>query len=372
MNVLMETRSLDKGGLEEVIYNIARHIHQDLFNLVIVCIDQGGTTAERCRKLGIAVEVLKDEKEREYQEILSRYEIDLLVTHYSNFGLEMASEANIPVVCFLHNIYCWMPDEVMSEMKRADQKISRYIAVSEDVKTYSVYRFNIVPEKITTIPNGIDLERLETMSNLLKQTKAELGFDNQDYLFLNVASFTPAKDHPLLFAALREVVRKYPEVETPLCRRCVGSRIPSFIRSKVEEYGLEKHVKFLSFVEEMAPYYEIADAFVLPSLIEGWSLSMMEAMAYGLPLILTRIGGAAQVIESNDVGLLVDHRYRDVLDVKLSALSNYREETLPNLPSLQNAMLQFLREKEFWKKAGLGGREKSEGATRYSVDHGTL
>ncbi len=50
-----------------------------------------------------------------------------------------------------------MPDQVLSEMKRADPKINNYIAVSEDVKAYSVHRFNIAPEKIRVIPNGIDL-----------------------------------------------------------------------------------------------------------------------------------------------------------------------------------------------------------------------
>jgi glycosyltransferase involved in cell wall biosynthesis len=358
VNILMQTRSLDKGGLEEVIYNIAKHIHQDLFNLVIVCTDRGGATAEHCKRLGIPVEVLKEEKEREYQEILSRYEIDLLVTHFSNFGLEMASEANIPVVCFLHNIYCWVTDEVMSEMKRADQKISNYIAVSEDVKTYSIHRFNIAPEKIRVIPNGIDLERLESQRGSSNITRATMGFNENDYLFLHVASFTPAKDHLVLLSALRGILDEYPEAKLLCVGDVLDKEYHQFIMSKVDEYGLKKQVRLLNFAEEMAPYYEMADAFVLPSLIEGWSLSMMEAMTYGLPLVLTRVGGAAGAIENNDIGILVDHRYPVVFDIDVSVLTNYREETRPNLSSLQNAMIQFLREREFWKKAGWGGKRK--------------
>ena len=358
MTILMQTRSLDKGGLEEVIYNIANHLHQDLFNLVIVCIDQGGATAERCRKLGIPVEVLGEEKEREYQEILSRYEIDLLVTHYSNFGLEMASGANIPIICFLHNIYCWMPDEVMSEMKRADRMIGGYIAVSEDVKTYSVHRFNIPPEKVRVIPNGIDSDRPASKGRLSNVTRAMMGFSESDYLFLHVASFTPAKDHLLLLSAFKGIAEEYPESRLLCVGDVLDKEYHQFILSKAGEYGLENQVRLLDFAAEMAPYYEMADAFVLPSLIEGWSLSMMEAMSYGLPLILTRIGGADQVIENNDIGILVDARYPEVSDIAVSALSNYREESRPNLSSLQTAMVRFLREREFWKKAGLGGKRK--------------
>ncbi|MGA2465064.1 MAG: glycosyltransferase [Thermodesulfobacteriota bacterium] len=358
INVLMETRSLDRGGLEEVIYNIARHLDRDLFNLVIVCTDRGGSVAERCRKIGIPVEILKDEKEREYREILLRYDIDLLVTHYSTFGVDITTKMNVPVVSFLHNIYCWVPDDVLGEMKRADQKIDRYIAVSEDVKNYSVYRFNISPEKIATVPNGIDLDRLEEKQNLSVPRRADVGLGNADYIFLNVASLTPAKAHLLILATLKEVIAEHPEVKVLCIGEILDQEYGEFVKAQIAAYGLERHIRLVEFVEEIHPYYKMADAFLLPSIIEGWSLSMMEAMAYGLPLILTKVGGAAQVVENNDIGLLVDNRYPDVFGIERSALDNYRNELPPNIPSLKRAMLQFLKEKAYWKEAGLKGKRK--------------
>ncbi len=358
INVLMQTRSLDQGGLEEVIYNIARHLERDFFNLVIVCTDRGGFIAERCRKNGIPVEILKEEKEREFREILSRYDIDLLVTHYSTFGVDLATEMSIPVVSFLHNIYCWIPDNVLGEMKSADRKITRYVAVSEDVKAYSVHRFNISPEKISVIPNGIDLERFEGKGSLPILKKADIGFEETDYVFLNVASFTPAKAHPLILAALKEVIAEHPEVKVLCIGETLDQEYGEFVKAQIAAYGLERHIKFVKFVEEIHPYYKMADAFLLPSIIEGWSLSMMEAMAYGLPLILTKVGGAAQVVENNDIGLLVDNRYPDVFGIERSALDNYRNELPPNIPSLKRAMLQFLKEKAYWKEAGLKGKRK--------------
>ncbi len=358
VNLLMETRSLDRGGLEEVIYNIARHLNRELFNLVIVCIDQGGSVAERCRKIGIPVEILKEEKEREYREILLRYEIDLLVTHYSTFGVEIASEANIPVVSFLHNIYCWMSDNVLSEMKSADRHIGRYVAVSEDVKAYTVHRFNISPEKITVIPNGIDLERIEEKMDLLNLTRADIGFEETDYIFLNIAFFTPAKAHPLILSSLKEVVGEYPEAKVICVGEILDQEYYEFVKTQIAAYGLERHIRLVKFVEDIHSYYKMADAFLLPSIIEGWSLSMMEAMAYGLPLILTKIGGAAQVIENNDIGLLVDNHYPEVFEIDRSALENYRVETPPNTPSLKGALLQFLKEKTYWKEAGAKGKKK--------------
>jgi GT2 family glycosyltransferase/glycosyltransferase involved in cell wall biosynthesis len=358
INVLMETRSLHRGGLEEVIYNIARHLDRDLFNLVIVCTERGGSVAQRCRKIGIPVEILKDEKEREYREILLRYDIDLLVTHYSTFGVDITTKMNIPVVSFLHNIYCWVPDDVLGEMKRVDQKIDRYIAVSEDVKNYSVYRFNISPEKIATVPNGIDLDRLKEKENLSVLRREDVGFGNGDYVFLNVASLTPAKAHLLILATLKEVIAEHPEAKVLCIGDMLDQEYGEFVKAQIVAYGLERHIRLVEFVEEIHSYYKMADAFLLPSIIEGWSLSMMEAMAYGLPLILTKVGGATQVVENNDIGLLVDNRYPDVFGIDLLALENYRNELPPNVLSLKKAMLQFLKEKVYWKEAGLKGKRK--------------
>jgi glycosyltransferase involved in cell wall biosynthesis len=358
INVLMETRSLDRGGLEEVIYNIARHLDRDLFNLVIVCTDRGGSVAERCRKIGIPVEILKDEKEREYREILLRYDVDLLVTHYSTFGVDFATEMSIPIVSFLHNIYCWVPDDVLGEMKRADQKIDRYIAVSQDVKNYSVYRFNISPERIVTVPNGIDLDRLKEKENLSVLRREDIGLENGDYIFLNVASLTPAKAHPLILAALKEVIAEHPEVKVLCIGETLDQEYGEFVKAQIAVYGLERHIRLVEFAEEMHSYYKMSDAFLLPSIIEGWSLSMMEAMAYGLPLILTKVGGASEVVVGNDVGLLADNRYPDIFGIDRSALDNYRNELPPNIRSLKKAMLQFLKEKAYWKEAGLRGKRK--------------
>ena len=358
INVLMETRSLDRGGLEEVIYNIARHLDRDLFNLVIVCTDRGGSVAERCRKIGIPVEILKDEKEREYREILLRYDVDLLVTHYSTFGVDFATEMSIPIVSFLHNIYCWVPDDVLGEMKRVDQKIDRYIAVSQDVKNYSVYRFNISPERIVTVPNGIDLDRLKEKENLSVLRREDIGLENGDYIFLNVASLTPAKAHPLILAALKEVIAEHPEVKVLCIGETLDQEYGEFVKAQIAVYGLERHIRLVEFAEEMHSYYKMSDAFLLPSIIEGWSLSMMEAMAYGLPLILTKVGGASEVVVGNDVGLLADNRYPDIFGIDRSALDNYRNELPPNIRSLKKAMLRFLEEKAYWKEAGLRGKRK--------------
>ena len=161
IHLLIETHSLDKGGLEEVIYGIVTHLDPDLFLPVVVCIEAGGFTADRIRKAGIPVEVLGEEKEKEYIEILNRYRIDLVNAHYSFFGSAIAYRKGIPVISVLHSTYSWYSGNILDEFRRYDKYVSKYIAVSREVASFSKYRFNVDQKRLRVIPDGIDIGRFE-------------------------------------------------------------------------------------------------------------------------------------------------------------------------------------------------------------------
>ena len=76
------------------------------------------------------------------------------------------------------------------------------------------------------------------------------------------------------------------------------------IKQEVEKKNLTKNIIFTGYVsdENLRSLYQIADAFLLSSLFEGWSVSAMEAMSYGMPLILTDVGSSREVIENEDIG----------------------------------------------------------------------
>ena len=158
IRVLMETISLDKGGMERVIFDLVKGLDPELFDIVVVAVERGGFTANRCKDIGVPVEILRHDKPREYGEILERYQIDLVVSHYSTFGAKLTFEKAIPTLSVLHNVYSWFPENILSDFRLADRFVTRYIAVSEQVRQYAHYRFNIPLERIGVIPNGIDIE----------------------------------------------------------------------------------------------------------------------------------------------------------------------------------------------------------------------
>jgi GT2 family glycosyltransferase len=359
IRLLVETQSLDKGGLEEVIYGIVTHLDPDLFSPVVVCISKGGYTADRVRKAGIPVEILGEEKEKEYVEILHQYQIDLVNTHYSFWGSAIAHREGIPVLSVLHSIYSWYSGNILDEFRVADKNISKYIAVSRGVASFFGNRFNVHPSRVRVIHDGIDIDKFARRESREALSRANLGLGKEDFIFLHVGAINPAKMHNLLLAAMRKISKGHPKIKL----LCMGEELNKdyyhFIQRKIEEYQLGQQVRLMGFVGNLSPYYRLADAFLLPSLVEGWGIATLEAMYHGLPLILTRVGGAEELIEDRDIGILVENCCQEVAQLTSSDWDTYSHLDFPsNTPQLIEAMLEIYRNREEWVTKGKKGRKK--------------
>jgi glycosyltransferase involved in cell wall biosynthesis/GT2 family glycosyltransferase len=360
IHILIEVSTLDKGGLEEVIYNIATHLSPTHFQVVVVCVERGGYMEHRLRETGIPVEILSQEKEKDYLEILQRYKIDLVNTHFSHFGPPIAYREGIPVISFIHSFYIWVSNKLLDEFRRVDPYITKYIAVSNDIAKYAQYRFNIPSEKIQVIPNGIDEKRYQVPIKKPSLTRMEIGLKEEDFVFLHVGAISRTKMHNLLIAALKRISVNFPSIKII----CVGHTLQEdyyqFIQRRVNEEGVGDKIKFIGFKEDVIPYYQLADAFVLTSLIEGFSISMLEAMYFGLPMILTRTGEKTEsIIENEDIGILINNCYQSIIDLDEKSLEYYPFLSSPNnTDDLVRAMEDFYTRKEFWKEAGKKGRDK--------------
>ena len=367
INLLIEAPFLDKGGVENVIYGIATKINSSLFNPVIVCTEGGGQIAEKIRSAGIPVEVLGEEKEKEYLEILRRYRIDLVNSHYSFLGTPIAHQRGIPIVSFLHSIYSWYSHCILDQFRIADQYISKYVAVSPLVASFARYRFNIAPHRMKVIPNGIDIDHLKRGERLGQLTRNDLGMKEEDFIFLHVGAINQAKMHNLLIAAMKEVIKTNPFIKLLCVGQILDEDYNQFILEKVEEYKLDPYIKFVGFVENPVPYYQLADAFVLPSLVEGWGLTILEAMYYELPLIITPVGAAQEVIDDNDIGLLIENCCEDPIQLKGSDWIFYSHLDYPrNTPHLVRAMEEICTHRQVWKEKARKGKTKV--LSRFTLD----
>ena len=102
------------------------------------------------------------------------------------------------------------------------------------------------------------------------------------------------------------------------------------LEKQIKEFGLENHISLLGFIPDAKIYLKAFDAFVLPSVKEGLPYSLMEAMAAGLPVIATNVGGIPDLITHEVSGMIVPPKKSDTLHQHINTLyaSNHVRERI--------------------------------------------
>lgn len=356
INLLIEITNFDKGGLEQVVYDIAEGLDKEKFNVFIGVVKKAGLLATKIKESGIAVFHLKNKSE--YLKILNNHQIDLVNTHFSDKIFYLPKDNKPPVVNFIHNCYVWFNKELTRRFLKVTRQADFHIAVSKNAAYYAEKKLGLDPLKTVVIPNGLNIKRFEKLSRP-RITRKSLGLSPEDYIFINPAAFSPPKGHYLILSALKNLVINYPKIKVISLGEIADKSYFNNLRIEIKKANLTKNFILMEFKEEIEDFYRLADAFLLPSLYEGWSIAVMEAMYFGLPLILSDVGGARDIIENNDIGIIIKNPYQDVTELDLSKLIRLSYKKTPqNTEELSKAMINFIQNRERWQRAGKKGRDK--------------
>jgi glycosyltransferase involved in cell wall biosynthesis len=156
----------------------------------------------------------------------------------------------------------------------------------------------------TAILSGIDLKRFNPENVQIEpyEMRKKLGLHTNDFVIGTVGRIVPIKGHKYFIQAAAEVIREIPNAKVLL----VGD---GPIRNEMEELtvqlGIEGQVFFLGVRKDVPELLSIMDLFVLPSLNEGMGRALVEAMAMGLPVIASQVGGVPEVVTDGKTGILV-------------------------------------------------------------------
>jgi len=361
LRVVIELRSFDKGGLEKVVFDTARSFDRARIAPLIVSAGPLGEFAVQARRLGLRVEGLpRRDALRAYGDLLDAYRPTLAVAHFSSLGYDLFARRGIPVISVIHNVYAFMDDAQRARFAAEDARVAHYISVSPKATLYATGRLGIAPARITTIPNGLDIEDYAHRAAAAPADRARLGIAPGDYVFLNVAAYNLHKGHHVMAAAMRLLLARRGDIRIV----CVGNVVvPAHVqalRARLRQEGLDRHMLLPGYSAHVEEMFAMADAFLLPSFIEGWSIAMNEAMAFGMPLLLTDTGGASEVIESEDIGIVLPNEYGPVtaLDCALLDRLAYHGRDFRIAAGLADAMERFADDRAHWAAAGARGREK--------------
>lgn len=178
----------------------------------------------------------------------------------------------------------------------------KIIAISGQVKEHLIDDFKINKDNIRVVNNGIDVKWFSAQILATKTSvKEKLGLKDAPVVGI-VARLSDVKGHVFLIEAMKLVLEKYPDAQLLI----VGEGpMKKDLTALVERLLLKKSVFFLPNVSDTRSVLSAMDIFVMPSLIEGLGLSLMEAMASGLAVIGSDVGGIKSLIKDKSTGLLV-------------------------------------------------------------------
>ncbi|HEX8200995.1 MAG TPA: glycosyltransferase [Isosphaeraceae bacterium] len=307
--------SLGVGGAEVLAVRLARRLGGS-FRFVFACLDERGPLGDQLAGEGLAVHVLGRRPGvdgrclRRLGGLLRREGVGLVHAHqYTPFFYAAAARlgAARPPIAFTEHGRTF-PDYRRPKRVVANRLLLRWrdrvVGVGHDVRRALVEHEGIPPGRVEVIYNGIDMAPIAPADDPEARDRArrELGVGPEDFVAIQVARLDPVKDHPLALRALARVVARRPEA-----RLVVVGEGPEAetIRGEVRRLGLDGAVRLLGLRGDVPALLAGANLGLLTSRSEGIPLTVIEAMAAGLPVLATRVGGLGEVVADGQTGLLV-------------------------------------------------------------------
>jgi glycosyltransferase involved in cell wall biosynthesis len=183
--------------------------------------------------------------------------------------------------------------------RRSRRGAARVIAVSEENRRTLETTYGLPPNAVEVVHNGVDLSRFAgPASDALRD---ELRLEREGPIVLTVSRLLPNKGHDDLIAAAPAILSRFPGAHFVFAGD--GDQRAA-LEAQIEALHLRDHFSLLGFRTDVPDLMRGSDLFVLPSLAEGFSLALVEALAAGLPVVATRVGGAEEAIEDGRNGFL--------------------------------------------------------------------
>ena len=215
----------------------------------------------------------------------------------AKFGLAAAVAARVPAVVATVQLFgpLKLDRSTRLQLRAVARGVDRYIAVSRDIAGQLTERLGYPAEKVSVVYNGA--EKGPPAEDRREPARRDLGVGDRP-LVLTPARLEDQKGHEPLLRAAAEM----PEAVFAFAGS--GALGPS-LEALACELGVADRVMFLWHRDDVADLLAACDVVALPSLYEGSSLAILEAMAAGRPIVASRIGGTDELIDDAETGLLV-------------------------------------------------------------------
>jgi sugar transferase (PEP-CTERM/EpsH1 system associated) len=310
---------LSTGGLENGLVNLINNLPVEKYRHVIICMTDHTDFRNRLTRNDVEIYCLHKKEGKDFLvyfrlfRLLSKLKPNIL--HTRNLS---ALEAQLPG--YFSGIKCRIHGEHGRDIDDVDGKnfkhvllrrfyrllVQKYVPMSKDLEAWLIQQINVSPDRIEQIYNGVDIEKFKPAQckplMLLPQAFRGKGL----IIFGHVGRQEKVKDPVTLLAAFIYLVKNYPTLSARTRLILVGyGSLHDSLQKMAVQAGVADQVWLTGERSDVSKLMTTFDVFVLPSINEGISNTILEAMGTGLPVIATQVGGNPELVVDQQSGLLV-------------------------------------------------------------------
>ncbi|MEU0550736.1 glycosyltransferase [Micromonospora sp. NPDC005979] len=347
------TGVLDVGGAEEVAAFLARRLPAHAVDTAVIYTGTrlpgqdgaGGRLARTLADEGVVTHLVSPDDAADW---MRSWRPDVISGHNADdWLLDAAAGVGVPWVETLHDMHrFYHPESWAPEGLRA-QKITAQVAVSDLVRQQYLARNPGYPDdRLLTVPNGVDGARVLRVDR--ERARAALGLTDE-FLFVSLARYCLQKNTYGLVTAFAEVAAAHPDAHLLVAGRANDDLLYyEQTRQAAAATPGSDRIHLRGHCANPMALLAAADAFVLDSFFEGWSLASMEALAAGVPVVLTDVGGAREQLANGRRGHLVANPAGNAELVDWQVINELRYRPQGNRADLVAAMSSMIRDRAVW------------------------
>lgn len=320
------------GGLENGVVNLINHMPAESYRHVVIALTESTDFRQRIVRDDVSVIALQKPEGHAikiYPRLFQLFRtLQPAIVHSRNLAaleaLVPAWAAGVPVR--IHGEHGRDIDDLRGLNKKYQSLrrlyspfVMQYVALSRELERYLIDRVGVIPGKVTQIYNGVDAQRFYPGTS--RQPIAGCPFtDSRLWLIGTVGRMQPVKDQPTLVRAFIRAVEGSSELRNRLRLVMIGDgALRAQAQALLDQAGLAELAWLPGQREDVPEVLRGLDCFVLPSLSEGVSNGILEAMASGLPVIATDVGGNGELVHAERTGELVPAADSETMAGKIAA-----------------------------------------------------
>jgi glycosyltransferase involved in cell wall biosynthesis len=302
IKILMVLGSTNMGGAQIFILNLLKNIDLDVFQVdfAVNFKEVGGGIESEVRGMGCNIYYLPYFKVYNYfrftkawSNFLNEHHYDIVHGHSTNSAsvyLRIAKEMGCKTIAHCHSAgFRGGPLQKAMKtifIKRIGEAADYWFACSSKAAEHLFGNNYREYHNYYDIPNAINSEKYLYSDSVALKIRESIGVKEDEFLCGHVGSFSSPKNHRFLLDIFNEVLKLNPKAKLVCCG--VGELLES-VRSYAKELGISKKVIFPGVVHNCNEYMMAMDVFIFPSLFEGFPISVIEAEATGLPVVMSDV-----------------------------------------------------------------------------------